>query len=79
MVIAKRPLLELDFGLVGAKQFEKRVKKVIIGLCWYFVRGQLFFTHHHSTNASGETGNDDETTDKQGADKLFTALKRYHP
>ena len=36
---------------------------------------QLFFTHHHAIGAFGETG-DDETIDKQGADKLLAALKR---
>ena len=37
--------------------------------------GQLLFTHCHEINASGETG-DNETIDKQGADKLLAALKR---
>ena len=37
-------------------------------------RGQLFFTHHHAIGASGEIG-DDETIDKQGADKLLAASK----
>ena len=39
-----------------------------------FIWGQLFFTHFHTIGASGETG-DDETIDKQGADKLLAALK----
>ena len=37
--------------------------------------GQLFFTHSHNIDASGTTV-DNETIDKQGADKLFAALKR---
>ena len=40
---------------------------------WY--RGQLFLTHCHITDASGETG-DDDTIDKQGVNKLLVALKR---
>ena len=35
----------------------------------------MFFTHHHTIGASGETGNN-EKIDKQGADKLLEALKR---
>ena len=55
--------------------FWKRIKKWLIGLCWYFIRGvNRFFTHRHAIGASGETG-DNETIDKQGADKLLAALK----
>ena len=38
-------------------------------------RGQVFCTHNHTIGASGETNNN-ETIDKQGADKLLIALKR---
>ena len=56
----------------------KRIKRWLIGLYWYFVWGQLFFTHCHAIGASGETVND-KTIDKQGADKLLAALKSWYP
>ena len=41
----------------------------------FYMWGNWFFAHCHTISASGETG-DNETIDKQGADKLLAALKR---